>query len=187
MWLKIVGWILLYIGMLGVSVYYAWKRKVDALAQVVYIVSYLINLLLPYVAVWYFDRILIGSEEPFIHVSRVDLVIIIHMTLTFLSASLLVIWGAILGFQAARGERSSITTAILLPITWIAGAATIATVLVDPGWFMEPSAYAMNDVLPWIWPATIDAPVTFFRMGLAATIGIIPFIRKDIVQGQAAL
>lgn len=57
--------------------------------------------------------------------------------------------------------------AVLMYVAPLVAFATIVAASYNAPWFVTRTAYETPLLVAWIWPATVAAPITYFRVGLA--------------------
>lgn len=178
-----VVWGLIYTGSFVVVIYTATKSKIDPLATSMNAAAYLINILAPAAAIYFFQTQVTKEMSPISRCNGVDVVIVIHVVLTFVAAFILLIWSVTLIMKAMGPKNLRAGQKIAVLSTLAMALVTIVVASWFPDWFISRQAYDNRNLITFVWPDTINAPITYFRAALAMTISAVPFIRRMVESG----
>jgi hypothetical protein len=159
----IIVWTVLYAMSIILLVAVFVKKASERVNVIVNFASFVVNVFAPSLAIVYVEKLNLAYLSA-------DVAIVVHVVFTLLSCSTLVAWGIILAAIGMWKGGLKPVEIFILEICPIAAFLTIVVAIWDPAWFICRDNY-LHDIRIWyIWPGTIKAPISYFRITLAVLI-----------------
>lgn len=158
-----VGWILLYVAVFVVIVSRIKGGSPSLIPGILYLVSYLLNALAPSIVGRYIE---VYGGDMGMQLRNSDVAVTVHLALTLISAGILFTGALFGGLAAMTTGNTPLPRKILYAFGPITSVGTVAAAIAYPHWFVNYGNYVVDKAIPWIWPLTIDAPISYFRVFL---------------------
>ncbi len=171
-------WGLLYVLVIVVPIVTAWKRKDMEPSVYVNAVSLVILVFLPSISIPKYAVSNGLARNPN------EVRAIIHIMFTFVACTNSILWYIVLNtIGALKGVRRNGWLILYEIVFFLAAIMTLLVALWCPESFIAAKHYGILGngkfgdpvYITWVWPETIDAPISYFRIILAALM-VIPML-----------